>query len=153
MVQPAAPAPGPSGLEPPPPRSHPHSFPKGGARGPRSPPGRHWWYGPARHRGGSRRDHRGGGRAFGDTHWCAHLSPAAAQPLRRGSTPAHHHAALAPALEFPGGSGGGGSGNAFSEPGPTACTARPPRPLPQPPLTAPSHPLDGNTAFSRNNRN
>lgn len=37
------------------------------------------------------------GEALGDTRWRTHLSPAAAQPLRRGPTPAHRHAALGPA--------------------------------------------------------
>lgn len=101
-------------------------------------------------RGVRTRPPRGGG-PLGDTRWRTHLSPAAAQPLRRGSTPAHRHAALGPAPVFPGcsGSGGGGGsggngsssgGNAFSEPDPTARAARPPRPLPPAPAYRPLPP-------------
>lgn len=134
------PAPSPSGLELPPPRSHPHSVPEGGGledRGPR----------PAGTGGTAQRGTAGGPDAategqgaLWDTRWRTHLSPAAAQPLRRGSTPTHRHAALGPALVFPGCGGGGGSGYAFSEPGPTARAARPPRPLPPAPAYRPLPP-------------
>lgn len=72
---------------------------KGGAQGPRSPPGGRRWYGPGRLCGGwwgvrTRPSRRGG--ALGDTRWRTHLSPPAAQPRRRGSPPAHRHAALDP---------------------------------------------------------
>lgn len=83
------------------------------------------------------------GRVLGDTRWRTHLSPAAAQPLRRGSTPAHRHAELVPApYLLTGGSNGGSAGgsDAFSESGPTAPAARPPRPLPPAPAHSPLPP-------------
>lgn len=149
VVRPAAPAPGPSGVVRPPPRSRPHSVPEGGARGRRSPPGGHWWYGPAPHGGGSGRNHRGGRRSGtrAGALTCHRRPPS----LSGGALlPPIATLRLVPLLVFPGGSKCSGSGNAFSEPGPTARAARPPpAPSPQPPLTAPSHPLAGNTAFSR----
>lgn len=87
------------------------------------------------------RPSRGGGGALGDTRWRTHLSPAAAQPLWRGSTPAHRHATLDPAPCVSGGGGGGStSSNALAEPGPTARAARPPRPLPPAPAYRPLPP-------------
>lgn len=98
VVRPAAPAPapGPSGVVRPPPRSRPHSVPEGGGSRTAVPARRALVVRPsAALRGVRTRPSRG--EALGDTRWRTHLSPAAAQPLRRGSIPAHRHAALGPA--------------------------------------------------------
>lgn len=140
MVRPAAPASGHSGLELPPPRSCPTRSRKGGLKDhdPR-PAGTGGTAQRGTEGGGDGRDHRGRGGARG--HALAHSPVTGSRPASPAglySRPSPRCARSAPA--FPADGGGCGSGNAFSEPDPTARAARPPRPLPRAPAYRPVPP-------------
>lgn len=150
MVRPAATSPGPPRLVPPPPLGHPQSAPEGGARGPRSPRRARVVQPIAAPRGARTRPSRGEG-ARG--HALAHSPVTGSRP----ASPAGLYPRPSPrctgsrSLCFPAVATAPAAAAATPSPSQAQRLARrgPPAPSPQPPLTAPSHPLDGNTALSR----